>query len=318
MKRCQRSRPRAFTLIELLVVIAIIAVLIGLLLPAVQKVRAAASRIQSANNLKQLGIAAHMCNDSRLRLPGNLESITATDGSSLVITAMYSLMPYLELGNLADQACASNAAYLQSAGATPKVFIAPLDSSLPNHQWNIGGTSYGQCNYAPNHAIFGNPGATATDDTATDDRGYPASFDNYGRRLEDISDGMSNTLLFGERYAQCNAGGSLWAYRAGTDPNASASPTFPALPTYSGWIRMAFFPVNWTSQNAAMPFTATPPQNSPSVSGCNPLNLQAFTSSGCQVTMADGSVRNVSTSVSPEIWYAVCWPSDGISIGNDW
>jgi prepilin-type N-terminal cleavage/methylation domain-containing protein len=94
-----RQRP-AFTLIELLVVIAIIAVLIGLLLPAVQKVREAANRAESQNNLKQLALAAHNCNDAQRHLPPMLGTFPGSGQGSGFGTVFFHLLPYLEAGNL--------------------------------------------------------------------------------------------------------------------------------------------------------------------------------------------------------------------------
>src|SRR5438552_11078643 len=89
-------RHRGFTLIELLVVIAIIAVLVGLLLPAIQKVREAANRIKCANNLKQLGLACHMFHDSHRLFPAALDTVSA--GAWLGWFGQ--LLPYVEQDNL--------------------------------------------------------------------------------------------------------------------------------------------------------------------------------------------------------------------------
>src|SRR5437879_3505532 len=115
------SRRSAFTLIELLVVIAIIAVLMGLLLPAVQKAREAASRIQCANNLKQIGLAMHHYENVHERLPPSRLRV----GSA---TWMVLILPFLEQDNLHRQWDLSQSYYQQNAVArlTPvKIYFCP-------------------------------------------------------------------------------------------------------------------------------------------------------------------------------------------------
>lgn len=295
-----RPFRRGFTLIELLVVIAIIAILIGLLLPAVQKVREAGLRMVSANNLKQLALAAHNYEGTSRKLPGNAETLP----NGMRVSCHWLLLPYLEQSALYDAARVSPAAYLANAKVVVKSFVAPLDNSMPELVWNINGVEWAGSNYAANHTVFGTPG------NGTNWVGFQNNdFDNRNRTIEKITDGASNTLMFGERYAKCSSGGSLWAYR-NTDP-APASPSFP------GWARMSFFPANWTSNNASTPYTSVPPQNRPQVANCSPYNLQSFTSGGCQVSLCDGSVRNVNTSISSTVWFAVIWPDDAQPLG-DW
>src|ERR1700757_1706629 len=94
------GRWRGFTLIELLVVIAIIAILIGLLVPAVQKVRQAAARIQCENNLHQIGLGLHMYNDSYQKLPAGWITSVTNNGPSPGWSWSVLILPYIEQGNL--------------------------------------------------------------------------------------------------------------------------------------------------------------------------------------------------------------------------
>jgi prepilin-type N-terminal cleavage/methylation domain-containing protein len=185
MRKQDRYEDRGgFTLIELLVVIAIIAVLIGLLLPAIQKVREAAARAQCQNNLKQIGLATHNYNDVNGGLPFPNDGGSRSPGAP-TISVFYELLPYVEQQNLYNQGLSTT-----EAGTTLSVFRCPSDASF------IPGNSPAFCSYSSNILVFGVPG------------GIPATF----------TDGTSNTVLFAEQLAQCFQPGSSGGRGGPTPP----------------------------------------------------------------------------------------------------
>jgi prepilin-type N-terminal cleavage/methylation domain-containing protein/prepilin-type processing-associated H-X9-DG protein len=197
---------RAFTLIELLVVIAIIAILIGLLLPAVQKVREAAARIKCANNLKQLGLALHNYESTYQRLPAAFTA-NAPTGSPLPPyffswSVQAQLNPYLEQTNIFNKMDLNQPIYDPAAGynistanqyavqQVVKLFLCPSDQSMPVAYNAYGLPVLGPTNYA---ACIGS-GANA---------GRPWNSDGIfmaktGVRMTDIFDGTSNTVAMSE------------------------------------------------------------------------------------------------------------------------
>ena len=208
-----RARRRAFTLIELLVVIAIIAVLIGLLLPAVQKVRAAAARTQCANNLHQIGIAMHGYHDAHGKLPmGELTRVGLAPDPGWTWCIM--LAPHLELDNWSRQAGPDlvNVKSVPAPGTPPvpsaangldrgpPVFLCPADGGGPTNlafATTAAGTTYqgyGKTNYVINRRVLG-PGSGGN---------TPSNMS-----LLQITDGTSNVILAGERDSVNNVAGTI-------------------------------------------------------------------------------------------------------------
>jgi prepilin-type N-terminal cleavage/methylation domain-containing protein/prepilin-type processing-associated H-X9-DG protein len=201
------TERRGFTLIELLVVIAIIAVLIGLLLPAVQKVRGAAARIQCGNNLRQLGLAAHNYHDVNQAFPPGVNQAQYPSAPQYRgYTLFVYLLPYVEQDNLYRQWDFSTPLNNATGGADVRaatvlgLLLCPANA-IPQNPVPSQGRTYALSSYGGNGGSRSFDPASASTDGLFHTTGPGAQpMPNQGPvRLADIKDGTSNTLLFGER-----------------------------------------------------------------------------------------------------------------------
>lgn len=308
-----RTRRDAFTLIELLVVIAIIAILIGLLLPAVQKVREAAARMQSQNNMKQFGLASHNYNDSVGHMPPAFVEFGTSrgykDGSWVV-----HVLPYIEQDNLKrlvdDEGGASGHYYAITYNqAPPKVFINPLDPSQSEGAYNDSGWGvYSVTGYVANYLSMGG---------FVDAPGFNL---NRFQKILSITDGTSNTIMYTTRMAVCEA--NPCPYRPSYSgsfyniaPYANASSWYEWMPVINYW-------KDGPSSTGYLDGAATKFQVNPTWNGtaatCD-FRLPTQTGSGgILVGLADGSVRTVNSNVSGLTWWNAMTPSGGEVLGSDW
>jgi len=334
-------KRRGFTLIELLVVIAIIAILIALLVPAVQKVREAAARTQCTNNLKQIMLGVHNFESTFKRMPplqgGSSAPATlpppATTASAkfprVFGSTLVFILPYIEQDNLyKSMATGAPANYdPTTVPAAPNTawykvvptYVCPADPSMndglragdaigpANPTQPRGGTSY-----AANAQVFA-PLVSEVIGGGTMNATTVLNWGDRGATIARIQDGSSNTIGILHVYAVCGATPATQGYAWGMSAGQANQPNPPTGPY--PWQRASILNaqvVNTAAAGAAF-------QNLP-----NPYSTCVLTtpatphSSAMMVGLCDASIRSVVPSILGDTWNKACLPNDGNPMPADW
>jgi len=316
----RRPARSGFTLIELLVVIAIIAVLIGLLLPAVQKVREAAARSSCQNNLKQLALGIHMHHDQLGRLPAGggfaVPAGAPPYGTWAVTSWNVRILPYIEQDPLFKKQWNPNYPYNDNTtpvitGGLPNLamgiervptFYCPSGSNATSGNGSEAfngirhNTTHYVANMGPNPAVTGcqptNPNIPCYPVTSVGTNGAfsqrgPMPY-NLEYKLVEITDGASNTLLLGER---------------------SINEPLTVANSYRSWTR-------GNNAGSGASKNVTTAINSTFYNGSNNFNDISFGSNhpgGCNVAMADGSVKFIPQTIDMAVYLAAASIQDGVN-----
>lgn len=340
------SQRRGFTLIELLVVIAIIAVLIALLMPAVQKVREAAARTESANNLKQIALAFHAYHDAYRKLPCYYcypEYWNSSAGGKSSGSWPFEILPFIEQDTIYKSTYGPitysykysytyngkpynynynytypGKAYMaQRAKDLIKVYVNPLDPTYEQVE--------SPCSYVANYAMLS----------------YCSGSYCYNMTLSKVSDGTANTLMLAEGYTKCGKTDKYNYNYPGYKYNAEYTYDYARVWNYdplgSSYTYVydyqyssGSYNINYSSTGTIYPYfyyygsydsttgTYVPYQVRPEPGKCDYSAAQSATFGGLQVALADASVRTVSPNISLTTWRAAGTHATGDVLGADW
>ena len=302
---------KGFTLIELLVVIAIIAVLIALLVPAVQKVRDAAATTQCQHNLKQIGLALHSYHDIYKRFPAGISAALGSGSGAITHSVcprctdppivgiwgswLTMILPYIEQGNLYDELDLTGREYGYCAGPdSPGATVVPM-YICPSDYVPLQTIQYSTYYFGVN-SYFANAGATAWPVANATLNGV--MYYNSSMRIDFITDGTSHTLLAGERYSFDS-----------TDQDTN-------LADIRGWA--------WTNYNSGednLADTSNPMNSLASNIGTDARknNFGSGHAGGANFVFCDGSVRFLRTEISYQavLWQRLSIPNDGFPVSLD-
>jgi type II secretory pathway pseudopilin PulG len=290
------------TLVDLLVVIGVIAVLIALLVPAVQKVRSAAARARSLNHLKQMALACQTFHDANETLPPAQGAMRP--GRGVIGPVHFHILDYIEQGPVLRNAQRPGGyARWDVNGTFGKViptYLSPSDPTVTTGQADLGAL-WAEASYGYNFQVFGNGRLTGSSDVALGNPNTTNIAFWFGRtRLSAIQDGTSNTVMFAEKIAQCGRwlapvdGASLWSCEFHQ--------------------RRPGFAINGAAANSTGPGSLF--QVSPDPATCDWNLASTASSTAILVALCDGGARPLAASTSPAVWWSALQPNDGGNLGE--